>query len=79
MIYKKTLKYILIKYNKFFRPKALKDFSDFSFGEIGGYVKSYCNLSQKYYFAGMLKSGKFYNFWRYSEDTEINKITNNDI
>ena len=57
MIYKKSWKYILIKDNtnfcikyhtyRFFRPKALKDFSDVKKGEIGGYVKSYCNLSQK--------------------------------
>ena len=57
MIYKKTWKYILIKddtnfcikyiEHKFLRPKALKDFSDVSKGDVGGYVQHYYNLSQK--------------------------------
>jgi carbonic anhydrase/acetyltransferase-like protein (isoleucine patch superfamily) len=50
MIYKKTWKYILIKeYDSvYYRPKALKDFSDVSKGNIGGYIDGgYYNLSQE--------------------------------
>lgn len=54
MIYKKTWKYILILDNTYYctredyyRLKAIKDFSDVSKGDLGGYVKSYHNLSQK--------------------------------
>jgi acetyltransferase-like isoleucine patch superfamily enzyme len=54
MIYKKTWKYILIKDDtnfcielNYFRPKALKDFSDIKKGDVGGYVQHYYNLSQK--------------------------------
>ena len=55
MIYKKSWKYILIKDNsywcwcegyKFFRIKSLKDFSNVSKGDLGGYVYGYRNLSQ---------------------------------
>ena len=50
MIYKKTWKYILKKeniYNPYYRLKALKNFSDVHKNDIGGYVQSYHNLSQK--------------------------------
>ena len=49
MIYKKSWKYILIKNSRYYllyRIKALKNFSDVSKGDIGGYVSSYHNLSQ---------------------------------
>ena len=53
MVYKKSWKYILIKEDSecckdlgMFRIKALKDFSNVSKGDLGGYVKSYYNLSQ---------------------------------
>ena len=53
MIYKKTWKYILIKddsywckEHKFFRPKAVKDFSDVTKGDVGGFIKRFYNLSQ---------------------------------
>ena len=50
MIYKKSWKYILIRtteYLSLFRLKALKDFSDVANGDLGGFVRSYHNLSQK--------------------------------
>ena len=54
MIYKKTWKYILILDNtyyctrkNYYRLMAIKDFSDVSKGDRGGYVISYHNLSQK--------------------------------
>ena len=55
MIYKKTWKYILCKdntcylgkYKSYYRPKALKDFSDVTNGDLGGFITSYHNLSQK--------------------------------
>ena len=52
MIYKKTWKYILIKNEsyivyKLYRIKALKNFSDVTKGDIGGFVGGYYNLSQK--------------------------------
>ena len=55
MIYKKTWKYILCKdntcylgkYLSYYRPKALKDFSDVTNGDLGGFIESYHNLSQK--------------------------------
>ena len=54
MIYKKSWKYILCKDNtnfctkhKYFRIKSLKDFSNISKNDIGGYVRGYHNLSQK--------------------------------
>jgi acyl-[acyl carrier protein]--UDP-N-acetylglucosamine O-acyltransferase len=53
MIYKKNWKYILIKddsywckEHKFFRPKALKDFSDVTKGDVGGFIKGFRNLFQ---------------------------------
>ena len=47
MIYKKSWKYILEhSYGKLYRPKAVKDFSDVSKGNLGGYVDGYHNLSQ---------------------------------
>ena len=47
MIYKKSWKYILIKCsNLYYHPKALKNFSDVSKGDIGGYIQGYHNLSQ---------------------------------
>jgi carbonic anhydrase/acetyltransferase-like protein (isoleucine patch superfamily) len=53
MIYKKNWKYILCKDNSsncsdygYYRPKAIKDFSDISKGDIGGYLKRFNNLSQ---------------------------------
>ena len=54
MIYKKSWKYILIweedsywcRIDGFYRPKALKDFSDVQKNYIGGYVQGYHNLSQ---------------------------------
>ena len=48
MIYKKTWKYIL-KYlhNSFYRPRAVKNFSNIPKGDVGGYVRGYHNLSQK--------------------------------
>ena len=56
MIYKKSWKYILIRndfsvdfcliYN-LYRIKALRDFSNVSKGEIGGFVRIYHNLSHK--------------------------------
>ena len=48
MIYKKSWKYIL-KYSHdfYYRPMALKDFSDVAKGDLGGFVTSYHNLSQK--------------------------------
>ena len=54
MIYKKSWKYILIKEDsywcitkKFYRLKALKNFSDVSKDELGGYIQHSYNLSQK--------------------------------
>ena len=54
MIYKKTWKYILVLndtveciYKLLYRVKALKDFSDISKGDLGGYIRCYNNLSQK--------------------------------
>lgn len=53
MIYKKTWKYILILDNtyycrkNYYRLKAIKNFSDVSKGDLGGYVISYHSLSQK--------------------------------
>ena len=54
MIYKKSWKYILIRddsywcncYCNIYHIKAVKDFSDISFGDIGGYLEGYYNLSQ---------------------------------
>ena len=53
MIYKKSWKYILVKDDtpcctefNYFRPKALKDFSDIKKGDIGGYLKYFNNLSK---------------------------------
>ena len=50
MIYKKSWKYILVKDKSFnyryYRPKAIKDFSNVKKYDIGGYVSSYRNLSQ---------------------------------
>jgi UDP-3-O-[3-hydroxymyristoyl] glucosamine N-acyltransferase len=46
MIYKKSWKYILVKCNYFYRPKALKNFSDVSKDDIGGHLEGYHNLSQ---------------------------------
>ena len=46
MIYKKSWKYILKHAFGFYRPMAVKNFSDVSFGELGGFVQSYHNLSQ---------------------------------
>ena len=54
MIYKKTWKYILCKdntyylgkYKSYYRPKALRDFSNVSKGDIGGHLEGYHNLSQ---------------------------------
>lgn len=53
MIYKKSWKYILCKnnscvriYRLLYRPKAVKNFKDVKKGDLGGYVKSYHNLSQ---------------------------------
>lgn len=61
MIYKKTWKYILIRdfLKNYYRPKALRDFSNISKNHVGGVVKGYHNLSQKgdcwvYYFAGVI-------------------------
>ena len=50
MVYKKSWKYILIKddiLKNCYRPKAVKDFSNVSKGEIGGIVAGYHNLSHK--------------------------------
>lgn len=54
MIYKKIWKYILTKDDSiacnsvyFYRPKAVKDFSNVSKGNIGGFIDGYHNLSQK--------------------------------
>ena len=55
MIYKKSWKYILIRDNSYlclaslylYRPKALKDFGDVFKKNLGGYMQSYYNLSQK--------------------------------
>ena len=53
MIYKKSWKYILIKDDTYYcirrgyyRPKAIKDFSSISKGDIGGFIDGYHNLSQ---------------------------------
>lgn len=46
MIYKKSWKYILVKCNYLYRPKALKNFSDVSKDDIGGHLEGYYNLSQ---------------------------------
>ena len=53
MIYKKTWKYILIRdksywceAHNFFRPKALKNFSDVTKEDIGGFINGFHNLSQ---------------------------------
>lgn len=53
MIYKKNWKYILCKDKSpnctefsYYRPKAIKDFSDVKEGDIGGYLKRFNNLSQ---------------------------------
>ena len=59
MIYKKSWKYILVKddiLKNYYRPKALRDFSNVPKNHIGGVVKGYNNLSQKgdcwvYFFA----------------------------
>ena len=47
MIYKKSWKYIL-KYlhNSFYRPVAVKNFSNISKGVFGGFIRGYHNLSQ---------------------------------
>jgi NDP-sugar pyrophosphorylase family protein len=53
MIYKKSWKYILIRDDSYWcnnycrRIKALKDFSNVSKGDLGGYVHGYRNLSQE--------------------------------
>ena len=54
MVYKKTWKYILKKDNSHYCTnfdcyvlKALKDFSDVTKGDFGGYVQGYRNLSQE--------------------------------
>ena len=52
MIYKKSWKYILVKDNsyevfKYYRPKAVKDFSNVEKDGLGGLVDGYHNLSQK--------------------------------
>ena len=54
MIYKKTWKYILIKDDTnlcnnrpYYRLEALKDFSDVTKGDRGGYIQYYHNLSQE--------------------------------
>lgn len=50
MIYKKSWKYILIKDKiyiyKYYRLKAVKNFSNVKKGKPGGFVKGYHNLSQ---------------------------------
>ena len=53
MVYKKSWKYILTKDNTHYCDfgcyvlKALKDFSDVTKGDFGGYVQGYRNLSQE--------------------------------
>ena len=54
MIYKKSWKYILYKDESsyctdfsYYRPKAIKDFSNVKVGDIGGYLRYFNNLSQK--------------------------------
>ena len=55
MIYKKSWKYILIRddsywcncYSYVYHIKAVKNFSNISFGDLGGYLERYYNLSQK--------------------------------
>lgn len=54
MIYKKIWKYILTKDDSiacnsvyFYRPKAVRDFSNVSKGDIGGFIDGYHNLSHK--------------------------------
>lgn len=54
MIYKKSWKYILIidgldiyDVCHLYRVKAVREFSDISIGDIGGYVQGYHNLSHK--------------------------------
>ena len=66
MIYKKSWKYILVRDDsigcntlKYYRPKAIKDFSDVHKNDIGGFVKRYDNLSQ------------FGNCWIYEEAVVI--------
>ena len=53
MIYKKSWKYILYKdessyctFYNYYRPKAIKNFSNVKEGDIGGYLKYFNNLSQ---------------------------------
>ena len=53
MIYKKSWKYILVRDDsiacntlRYYRPKAIKNFSDVHKNDIGGFVKRYSNLSQ---------------------------------
>ena len=52
MIYKKSWKYILVKddscwsYKFLYRIKSLKDFSNISKNDIGGFIRGYYNLSQ---------------------------------
>ena len=47
MIYKKSWKYILKHaFGGYYRPKAVKKFSDIYIGRFGGYMQGYCNLSQ---------------------------------
>ena len=52
MIYKKSWKYILFKddscwsYKFLYRIKSLKDFSNISKNDMGGYIRGYYNLSQ---------------------------------
>ena len=79
MIYKKTWKYILIKeYDSiYYRPKALKDFSDVSKGNIGGYIDGgYHNLSQTgncwiYNFAIISNYAQIYDNARISDDAVV--------
>ena len=68
MIYKKSWKYILVRDDsigcntlKYYRPMAIKDFSDVHKNDIGGFVKRYSNLSQ------------FGNCWVYDEAVVIGK------
>jgi NDP-sugar pyrophosphorylase family protein len=66
VIYKKSWKYILVRDDSFgcstlryYRPKAIKDFSDVHKNDIGGFMKRYGNLSQ------------FGNCWIYEEAVVI--------
>lgn len=47
MKYELTNEIIEYKGHTLYRIKALKDFADVKAGDIGGYVESPCNLSQK--------------------------------